>query len=162
MRGTWKSTVAAAVAALTATGMAWNTGDHPDPVTEPMMITAQELEWGPVASMGEGAEISFIEGDISRAEPFTFRLRLEDGYRILPHVHPEYERVTVLSGTLHFAHGEAFDPAGTRALPVGSVAIMPPGDPMFGYAEGEVVIQLHGTGPWGIEYLDPEDDPRGG
>lgn len=22
------------------------------------------------------------------------------------------------------------------------------------------VIQLHGNGPWGIEYLNPEDDPR--
>ncbi len=125
-----------------------------------MMITPDELQWGPVASMGDGAEISFIEGDISQSEPFTFRLRLEDGYQILPHVHPEYERVTVLSGTLHFAHGSAFDPEATRELPPGSVAIMPPGEPMFGYAEGEVVMQLHGTGPWGIDYLDPADDPR--
>jgi quercetin dioxygenase-like cupin family protein len=124
-----------------------------------MMITPDELEWGPVASMGEEAEIAVIEGDLSKEEPFTFRLRLEDGYRILPHVHPAYERVTVLSGTLHFAHGEAFDKDATRELPPGSVAIMPPGDPMFGYAEGEVIMQLHGTGPWGIEYINPEDDP---
>lgn len=125
-----------------------------------IMIQPDELEWGPVGSMGEGAEIAFIEGDISQQEPFTFRLRLEDGYRILPHVHPEYERVTVLSGTLHFAHGETFDKDATQTLETGSVAIMPPGDPMFGYAEGETIIQLHGTGPWGIEYLNAEDDPR--
>lgn len=125
-----------------------------------MMITPDALEWGPVASMGEGAEIAFIEGDLSEAEPFTFRLRLQDGYRILPHVHPAYERVTVLQGTLHFAHGREFDKAATRILPVGSVAIMPPGDPMFGHAEGETIIQLHGTGSWGIEYINPEDDPR--
>jgi hypothetical protein len=31
---------------------------------------------------------------------------------------------------------------------------------MFGYTEEETVIQLHGTGPWGIQYLDPADDPR--
>lgn len=37
---------------------------------------------------------------------------------------------------------------------------MAPGEPMFGYTEGETIIQLHGTGPWGIEYLNPEDDPR--
>ncbi|MDQ2068354.1 cupin domain-containing protein [Natronospira bacteriovora] len=125
-----------------------------------MMITPDKLHWGPVASMGQGAEIAFIEGDVSQEEPFTFRLRLADGYRILPHVHPAYERVTVLSGTLHFAHGEEFDKDATRKLPPGSVAIMPPGDPMFGYAEGEVIMQLHGTGPWGIEYINPEDDPR--
>lgn len=125
-----------------------------------MMITPDQLAWGPVASMGEGAEIAFIEGDLSAEEPFTFRLRLADGYEIRPHIHPAYERVTVLQGTLHFAHGETFDRDHTMTLPVGSVAIMPPGDPMFGYAEGETIIQLHGTGPWGIEYLDPADDPR--
>ncbi|WP_421621274.1 cupin domain-containing protein [Alkalilimnicola ehrlichii] len=139
--------------AATAAADVYRGGHH-------IMIEPDELEWGPVGSMGEGAEIAFIEGDISQEEPFTFRLRLEDGYRILPHVHPEYERVTVLSGTLHFAHGEEFVPDETHKLKPGSVAIMAPGDPMFGYAEGETIIQLHGTGPWGIEYLNPEDDPR--
>ncbi len=125
-----------------------------------MMMTPDQMHWGPVASMGEGAEIAFIEGDISASEPFTFRLRMQDGYRILPHIHPAYERLTVLQGKLHFAHGREFDKDKTRELAVGSVAIMPPGDPMFGYAEGETIIQLHGTGPWGIEYIDPADDPR--
>lgn len=125
-----------------------------------MMMTPDQLNWGPVASMGEGAEIAFIEGDISAEEPFTFRLRLEDGYQILPHKHPAYERVTVLEGTLHFAHGKIFNKDDTQRLPVCSVAIMPSGDPMFGYAEGQTIIQLHGTGPWGIEYINLDDDPR--
>lgn len=124
------------------------------------MITADELDWGPVASMGEGAEIALIEGELSEEEPFTFRLRLEPGYKIKPHIHPEYERVTVLSGTLHFAHGEEFDRDETMELPPGGLAIMPPGDPMFGYVEEETIIQLHGNGPWGIEYISSEDDPR--
>ena len=55
---------------------------------------------------------------------------------------------------------KVFDKGQTRELPVGSVVIMPPGDPMSGYAEGETVIQLHGTGPWGIEYINPDDDAR--
>lgn len=139
--------------AATASAEALYDGEH-------IMVEPDELEWGPVGSMGPGAEIAFIEGDISQEEPFTFRLRMEDGYEILPHVHPEYERGTVLRGTLHFAHGEEFDPDATRALPPGSTFIMPPGDPMFGHAEGEVILQLHGTGPWGIEYIDPDDDPR--
>ncbi|MFO8046375.1 MAG: cupin domain-containing protein [Halomonas sp.] len=125
-----------------------------------LLGTPDELSWGPVGSMGEGAEIAVIEGNLAEEAPFTFRLRLADGYEIRPHVHPAYERVTVLSGTLHFAHGETFDPTATMRLPVGGYAIMSPGDAMFGYAEGETVIQLHGTGPWGIEYLDRADDPR--
>ena len=125
-----------------------------------LMLTPEELEWGPIASMGEGASIAFIEGDLSKEEPFTFRLTLEPGYIIKPHIHPEYERVTVLEGTLYFAHGEEYNPDVTRKLPVGGLAIMPPGEPMFGYVEERTVIQLHGNGPWGIEYINREDDPR--
>ncbi|MCC5907567.1 MAG: cupin domain-containing protein [Balneolaceae bacterium] len=125
-----------------------------------LMLTPEELEWGPIASMGEGASIAFIEGDLSKEEPFTFRLTLEPGYIIKPHIHPEYERVTVLEGTLYFAHGKEYNPEETRKLPVGGLAIMPPGEPMFGHVEERTVIQLHGNGPWGIEYINPEDDPR--
>ncbi|MFW5680525.1 MAG: cupin domain-containing protein, partial [Pseudomonadota bacterium] len=125
-----------------------------------MMVTPDALEWTGIGSMAAPAEMAVIEGDLSAEEPFTFRLRLPDGYEIRPHVHPAYERVTVLQGTFHFAHGEDFDRDATTRLPEGSVAIMAPGEPMFGYAEGDVVIQLHGTGPWGITYIDPADDPR--
>lgn len=125
-----------------------------------MMVTPSDLEWGPVGSMAPGAQISIIEGDLAKEEPFTMRLKLPADYLIAPHIHPAYERVTVLSGTFHFAHGKEIDRDKASALPEGSVAIMSPGDPMFGYTEEEVVIQLHGTGPWGIEYLNPEDDPR--
>lgn len=125
-----------------------------------IMLNASDLEWKDVASMAPGAKIAVIEGELSKKNPFTFRLRLPANYRIDPHVHPAYERVTVLSGTLHFAHGEEFDRATTQALKPGGVAIMPPGAPMFGYTKEETIIQLHGNGPWGIEYLNPEDDPR--
>lgn len=125
-----------------------------------IMIAPEQLEWTTVASMAPPAEIAVIEGDLSAAEPFIFRLRLPDGYRVHPHTHHAFERVTVLSGTLHFGHGERFDEKAARALGPGSIAIMPAGAPMFGWAEGETIIQVHGTGPWGIQYLDAADDPR--
>ncbi len=125
-----------------------------------IMLEPAQLEWMDIKSMAAPAQIAVIEGKLSAAEPFTFRLKLPAGYRIEPHVHPEYERVTVLSGTLHFAHGETFDREKTRELPSGGVAIMAPGEPMYGYTEEDTVIQLHGTGPWGIRYIDPANDPR--
>ncbi len=125
-----------------------------------VMLNADDLEWGDIASMAAPAQMAVIEGNLSEEEPFTFRLKLPDGYIIRPHIHPEYERVTVLSGALHFAHGEEFDYGKTHKLETGGLAIMAPGEPMYGYAEGEVIMQLHGTGPWGIEYINPEDDPR--
>jgi hypothetical protein len=125
-----------------------------------IMLNPSDLKWGNVASMAPGAQIAVIEGDLSKKEPFTFRLKLPANYRIAPHVHPAYERVTVLSGALHFGHGRQFDRKKTKKLETGGSAIMAPGEPMFGYTEEETVIQLHGTGPWGIQYINPADDPR--
>jgi quercetin dioxygenase-like cupin family protein len=143
-----------------AAGVAWS-GQTPYQGEGHIMLQPSDLQWGPVASMAPGAQIAVIEGHLgAEGEPFTFRLKLPPDYQVAPHVHPEYERVTVLSGTFHFAHGETFDRDKTQALSAGSVAIMPPGAPMFGYTEEETIIQLHGTAPWGIEYLNPEDDPR--
>jgi hypothetical protein len=28
------------------------------------------------------------------------------------------------------------------------------------WTKGETVVQLHGTGPWGINYVNAADDPR--
>jgi hypothetical protein len=149
--------LAAAALLLTATSAAADMPYHGD---GHIMLTPHDMTWGPVASMAAPAEISVIEGNLGEAVPFTIRLKLPAGYDVLPHVHPEYERVTVISGTFHFAHGEDFDREAMTALPVGSVAIMAPGEPMFGHASEDTVIQLHGTGPWGIEYIRAEDDPR--
>jgi len=126
----------------------------------PVMVTPAQLAWTDAPAVAPGAKIAVIEGPLNKAVPFTFRLRLPAGARIAPHVHPAFERVTVLSGTFHFAHGDKFDAARTQALGQGSVAVMPPGAPMFGYTQEETVIQLHGIGPWGITYPNPADDPR--
>ena len=154
------SSAIAAVAFSLATSAGAAMADLPYHGDGHIMLNASDLKWGDVASMAPGAKIAIIEGDLSKKNPFTFRLRLPANYRIDPHVHPAYERVTVLTGTFNFAHGEKFDREKTQALKPGGVAIMPPGAPMFGYTEQETIIQLHGNGPWGIEYLNPEDDPR--
>jgi quercetin dioxygenase-like cupin family protein len=125
-----------------------------------IMVTPAQLTWTDAPAVAPGAKIAVIEGPLNKAVPFTFRLLLPANARIAPHVHPAFERVTVLSGTFHFAHGDRFDPARTQALGQGGVAVMPPGAPMFGYTREETVIQLHGLGPWGITYLNPADDPR--
>ncbi|WP_290653418.1 cupin domain-containing protein [Aquisalimonas sp.] len=158
------TTIATATALTLGLGFANLTGadqNHYEPGSGGhLFVTPDELEWGEVGSMEGDAQMAVIEGDLSETEPFTFRLKLPEDYVVHPHTHPAYERVTVISGTFHFAHGEEFDRNATKALTEGSVAIMAPGEPMFGYTEEETVIQLHGDGPWGIEYVNPEHDPR--
>lgn len=153
--------VIAMVLCLGASGATWASQTHYQPEQGGrLMVTPDQLEWGEVASMAGDARIAVIEGDMSQTEPFTIRLKLPADYETDPHTHPAYERVTVISGEFHFAHGDQFDRDATTALPVGGFAIMAPGEPMFGYTEEETVIQLHGEGPWGIEHINPEDDPR--
>ena len=88
------------------------------------------------------------------------RLKFPDGYEIPPHTHPKVEHVTVISGTFNLGMGERFDKAKSEPMPAGTFGFWPSGMKHFAWAKGETVVQLHGTGPWAINYLRPEDDPR--
>lgn len=126
-----------------------------------ILIKSDEVQWadGP-PSMPPGAKISVIEGDLKKAEPFAFRLRLPANYKIAPHTHPTVEHVTVLSGTFYMGAGDQLDKEKAVPLTPGSFAAFQPGHSMFAWTEEETVIQVHGVGPWGIDYIDPADDPR--
>lgn len=124
------------------------------------LMAPADLKWSDVPSLPPGAKVAVIEGPLNEAAPFTFRLKFPDNYRIPPHWHPAVERVTVLSGTFHMGLGGKFDRSKAHALQAGGIAIMQPKTPHFAWTQGETVVQLHGTGPWGITYLNPSDDPR--
>jgi quercetin dioxygenase-like cupin family protein len=156
-----KASILTTLAAVTvALGAAPAAAKFPYTGDGPILVAPGELTWTDAPAVAPGAKIAVIEGPLNKAVPFTFRLRLPANAKIAPHTHPAYERVTVLSGTFYFTTGATYDPAKTQALGPGSVAIMPAGTPMFGYTKEETVIQLHGVGPWGLNYLNPADDPR--
>jgi quercetin dioxygenase-like cupin family protein len=123
-------------------------------------VKAAELKWMDVPSVGPGAKIAVIEGNLKAAEPFTFRLKLPPESKIGVHTHPTVERVTVVDGALHFAPEDKFDPARATVYKTGDGFIVPPGMAMFAFTKKQgATLQIHGMGPWGITYLDPADDP---
>lgn len=131
------------------------------PAWEPVMVVPEELTWSDVASLPKGAKMAVIAGNLKEAVPFIVRFKFPADYQVAPHTHPATENVTVISGTIYFGAGEEADPEKAQKLPPGSVAVMPSGVPMFGWTKDEeAIIQVHGIGPWGITYLNPEDDPR--
>ncbi len=134
---------------------------HPAADGNPSMYPSTEIKWkdGP-ASLPAGAKVAVLEGDPTKDGPFVMRLRLPDGFRIQPHWHPKVERITVISGTFNLGMGEKFDKAATRKMPAGTFGFWPAGMHHFAWARGETVVQLHGTGPWVITYVNPADDPR--
>jgi quercetin dioxygenase-like cupin family protein len=134
---------------------------HGKDTTEIGLFLPTQIKWndGPT-SLPPGAKIAVLEGDPNKEGPFVMRLRLPDGYRIPPHVHPKAERVTVISGAFNIGMGDKFDTKAGREMPSGTFGTWPAGMKHFVWAKGETVIQVHGTGPWEIRYVNPSDDPR--
>ena len=126
-----------------------------------MIYPAAEIKWadGP-ASLPKGAKIAILEGDLSKEVPFVFRVKLPDGYRIAPHTHQKPERVTVIAGTMYIGMGDKFDETKGRAMPAGTFGTWPAGMKHFAWVKGETILQLHGIGPWTIQYVNADDDPR--
>ncbi len=125
------------------------------------LFTPDRIKWkeGP-PSLPKGAMAVVLEGDPAKEGPFVMRVKMPDGYRIPPHTHPKPERVTVISGTLYIGMGGTFDEKKGKAMPAGTFGRWPAGMKHFGWTKGETVVQLHGTGPWSIKYVNPTDDPR--
>ena len=120
-----------------------------------------KVTWNPVPNaLPSGAKLAVLEGNPFEAGPYTMRLMMPAGYRIPPHSHPGEEHVTVVKGTFKVGMGEKFDPATMTTLPTGTFAALDPGVHHYAEAQGETIIQLHGIGPWAINYVNPKDDPR--
>ena len=119
-----------------------------------------EVKFGSApAILPAGAKLAVIEGDPGKPGEFTMRLWLPAGYRIPPHFHPVTEHVTVITGTFIVCMGEQFDKSKGTRLPTGTFGALPAGMRHFAWTETETVIQLHGTGPWSLVYVNPADDP---
>ena len=133
-------------------------GEHqPDHI----ILVPTDFTWmdGP-ASLPKGVKSAVVEGDPTKAGPFTMRLKFPANYKVPPHWHPALEHVTVISGSFHMGLGEVFDESKATKLPIGGFAVMAIGTRHFAFTKEEATIQLHGIGPWGITYVNPADDPR--
>lgn len=123
-------------------------------------VTPSQLKWADAPGVGPGAMIAIIEGNLKAAGPLTFRLKIPPNTKLPSHTHPLIEHVTVMSGTFYFATGDKYDTTKAKAYPPGSALVIPTGMPMFAFTkEQESIVQLHGIGPWGITYLNPDEAP---
>ena len=127
-----------------------------------IVVTPDEIKWGPgPPGLPPGAQLAVLRGDPSKAgAPFTMRAKLPDGYRVPPHWHPTDENVSVVQGTLMIGMGSKWDESAGKELPAGSFALMPKGARHFAWFKGETIIDIYGTGPFDIRYVNPSDDPR--
>ena len=130
------------------------------PASTHLMVPASDLKWGdPPPSLPPGARIAVVQGDPSQAQPFVIRAQLPAGYKIAPHWHPGVENVTALSGTVAVGMGEQFDESTMTTLPAGGYASLPAEMRHYFMAKSAATIQVHGMGPFVVNYVNPADDP---
>ena len=162
------SRIASAGTLLLLTSIIWSAANQGDPPSaqhkegkDITLFSSGEIKWkaGPL-SLPKGAQIAVLEGDPNKEGPFVFRVKIPDGYRVPPHTHPKTERITVISGTFNVGMGDKFNDKKTHPMPAGTYGYWPAGMKHFVWAKGETVLQFHGMGPWSIEYVNPDDDPR--
>ncbi len=127
------------------------------------IVTPDKLQWGPAPPVfAAGAQFAVVSGNPTAAGPFIVRLKMPDGYRVMPHWHPTAEAVTVLSGELRVGMGDKFDESALQPLPATGVAVVPPHHNHFVMAKGETELQVSAMGPFKLTYVNPADDPTHG
>lgn len=125
------------------------------------VVSGDDIKWGPAPpSLPPGAQAAVLLGSPAKEGPFVLRLKFPSGFVVPPHRHSKDEFVTVVSGKFAVGSGEKLDRMSTKPLPPASFVHLPAGMPHYAWAEGETVVQINGTGPFDVIYIDPKDDPR--
>jgi quercetin dioxygenase-like cupin family protein len=156
----------AAVAVLVlsaASARVWSQKGDPPPrdTGKHILVTPADIKWTDAPPvLPPGAKVAVIEGNPAEPGLFTMRVQLPSGYRVPPHWHPADEHVTVIAGNFRMGLGETFDEKALHDLPAGGFAVMARGTRHFAQTQGPTIIQVHAMGPWGLNYVNPADDPR--
>jgi hypothetical protein len=149
--------VIACVVVLASTGLAGAQG-VPD---KHAFISAKDLDWSPAPpSLPPGAKIAVLHGDPGKPGPFVIRLMTPGRYKVAPHWHSQDEVLTVISGTLFIGMGDRYEPSTARGLQAGGFHYLPGRSHHYAYSRKPTIVQISGTGPFDITYVDSADDPR--
>ena len=124
-------------------------------------ILPEKIEWKPFAAFPPSALLAIVVGEPLKQGPYTIRVRVPGGVKLMPHRHPEDRVYTVISGAFYIGLGDEFDAEKLQAYPPGAVIILPGNTAHFHWAKsGEYITQVTAIGPLGLEYIDAKDDPR--
>jgi quercetin dioxygenase-like cupin family protein len=124
-------------------------------------LNPKDIKWGDAPpSMPKGAKIAVLLGDPGKPGPFVIRLMVPAGYKIAPHWHSQDESLTVISGTLSFGMGDKPEAGKVHALTAGGFHFLSGRDHHYVTAKTATVIQVSGSGPFDMTYINPDDGPQ--
>jgi quercetin dioxygenase-like cupin family protein len=114
-----------------------------------------DLKWTPII---KGCDLAVVDGNPDAdGQPFVVRFKCADGAKVPAHWHPTDESVTVLKGTFLVGMGESFDEAKLQPMNVGNFATLPKEMRHFALCKGDTIVQVHGTGPFKVNWVNPSD-----
>jgi hypothetical protein len=74
--------------------------------TEHRVMRPADLKWSEAPpGFAAGGKMVVLNGDPSQTGPFTVRLKVPAGYKVMPHTHPTDERLTIISGSFPRRYG---------------------------------------------------------
>jgi len=127
----------------------------------PKVIAPTSLNWQSNPALPKGGQIAILTGDPAKSgDTVVARILFPVNYEVPPHTHPSAETVTVISGELGFGMGETMNKSG-QMLGVGAFFNNPAKHAHYAWTGGQpAIVQIQFIGPWGIDYVNPADDPR--
>ncbi len=77
----------------------------------------EEIDWRPFAAFPPSVRLAVVVGTPSERGPYTIRVKVPRGVKLMPHRHPEDRVYTVLSGVFYIGLGDQFDGDKLEAYP---------------------------------------------
>lgn len=124
-------------------------------------VTPADLKWSPLPSMPKGTQTTVLHGSPGKPGLYTVRLKVPANSKMPVHSHPDERVRVIISGTYYSALGDKVDASKLLSFPPGTYSHVPPKVWQFAETRNEeVIFEITGIGPTGIDYLNAEDDPR--
>src|SRR5262249_21789350 len=110
-------------------------------------ILPENIDWKPFPAFPPSVRLAIVVGQPSEPGPYTIRVKVPSGVKLMPHKHPEDRVYTVMSGVFYIGLGDQFDGDKVKAFPPGSVVVLPGNTSHFHWAKsGEYVTQFTAIG----------------
>src|SRR5215831_19869508 len=84
-------------------------------------ILTEDIDWKPFPAFPPSVRLAVVVGQPSEPGPYTIRVKVPLGVKLMPHRHPEDRVYTVISGVYYIGLGDKFDADKLKAYPPGSV-----------------------------------------
>src|ERR1700688_1038787 len=98
-------------------------------------ILTEDVDLKPFPSFPPSVRLAVVVGQPSEPGPYTIRVKVPHGEKLMPHQHPEDRVYTVISGVFHIGLGDVFDESKLQAYPPGAVVILPGNTSHFHWAK---------------------------